>query len=79
MKKEPVRGSAMLIMIVGVAAVLGAGMFVKNEEGTPYTLEVYNMTHYFVVGRGEEAMQKAKDLKEKMQQHENEVQKELDK
>lgn len=79
MKKEIVRGSATLILILGVAAILGAGMFIKNEEGTPYTQDVYNMAHYFVVGRGEEAMLKAKEAKEKMQQHENEIQKELDK
>ncbi len=79
MKKEIVHGSAMLALILGVAGVLGAGMLIKNEEGTPYTQDVYNMAHYFVVGRGEEAMLKAKEVKEKMQKHESEIQKELDK
>lgn len=73
------RGSGALILIIGVAAVLGVGMVIKNEKGVPYTKEVYDVAHYYVVGRGEEAVLKAQEAKKKMQQHESEVQKELEK
>lgn len=78
MSKTTLRGSGALFLIVGVAAVLGAGMLIKNEKGVPYTEEVYNMVHFFVVGRGEDAMKKAEDAKQKLQERDAEIQRELD-
>ncbi len=75
MKKN---NSGFVTTIVVVLIALGVAYFVKDETGVSYLEKGYNIARYYVVDRNQEAVQKAKEVKDLMQNNQDTLQKEID-
>lgn len=71
MKKTYNKGfMAMLVLII---VAVGAAYFVKDEKGVSYAERGYKLARYYLVDRGEEAIEKAKGAQKLMQGHQDEL------
>lgn len=61
-----------------IIAALGIMYVVKDKDGVNYLESTYKKVKYYTVDRGTEALQKAKEAKDMMQQHEDDLNKALE-
>lgn len=65
-----------LVLVLLVAAMVLH--FIKDENGVSYLETGYKMVKYYVVDRNTDALDKAKDVQEKMQKRQDALQQVLD-
>jgi hypothetical protein len=75
MKKN---NSGFVTTLVVIILALGVAYFIKDENGVSYLEKGYNAFRYYVVDRNQEAVDKAKEVRDLMQNNQSDIQKEID-